>query len=283
MTQVDDTPLVVVFVADLMFTTRIQNVVRGLDYRVQWVGRAADIEGEDVRGVITPGEQIGGKTGRLFELITAWQPALLLFDLSNKAVPWQRWIAALKSSPATRRIPVLAFGSHTNVELMQEAKRVGADAVLARSRFTADMPSLLQKYVRIPEYEAIYTACQEPLAPLARTGIEKFNRGEYYACHDDLEEAWRQDVGSARDLYRGILQVGIAYYQIEKENYRGAVKMLLRVRQWLDPLPDTCRGVNVARLRKDAAAVHEALIDLGPDRIGKFDRNLFYPVLFSEA
>ena len=54
-----------------------------------------------------------------------------------------------------------------------------------------------------------------------------------------LKEAWRQDTGAARDFYRGILQVGIAYYQIERGNYRGAVKMLLRVRQWLDPLPDS--------------------------------------------
>lgn len=283
MTQIEDSPIIVAFVADLMFTTRIQNVIRGLEYRVQWVGQAADIQGEDSGVVVTPGEQLDGKSGRLFDLITAWQPALLLFDLSNTAVPWRRWIATLKSSPATRRIPILAFGPHTNVELMQEASHVGADAVLARSRFTADMPSLLQKYSRIPDYTAIDTACQEPLAALAQSGIEKFNRGEYYACHDDLEEAWRQDESAARDLYRAVLQVGIAYFQIEKENYRGAVKMLLRVRQWLDPLPDSCRGVHIAQLRNDATAVHEALLELGPDQIGEFNRDLFKPILFDEA
>jgi hypothetical protein len=84
-----------------------------------------------------------------------------------------------------------------------------------------------------------------------------------------------QDDGPGRDLYRGILQVGIAYYQIEKGNYRGAVKMLLRVRQWLDPLPDVCRDVDVAKLRADVQRVHEALIALGPDRVGDFDRGLF--------
>jgi predicted metal-dependent hydrolase len=118
---------------------------------------------------------------------------------------------------------------------------------------------------------------------LARSGIEKFNHGEYYACHDDLEEAWRQDDSAARDLYRGILQIGIAYYQIQKGNYRGAVKMLLRVRQWLDPLHDTCRSVDVVQLRDDASAVHEALLSLGPDHIGDFDRNIFKPILFKDA
>lgn len=276
-----DSPLIVAFVDDLMFTTRIQNVVRGLDYRLKWVGQAADIAGDEKGGPLKPGEQLEGKTGQLFELVTEWQPALLLFDLSNTAVPWQHWIALLKSSPATRRIPVVVFGPHTNVELMEEAARAGADAVLARSRFTADMPALLQKYARVPQYEAINSACREPLALLARDGIEKFNRGEYYACHDDLEEAWRQDESAARDLYRAVLQVAIAYYQIDRGNYRGAVKMLLRVRQWLNPLPDLCRGIDIGQLRNDVAAVHEALVRLGPDRINEFDRALFKPVLLA--
>jgi predicted metal-dependent hydrolase len=278
MRQEDNSPLVVAFVADLMFTTKIENVIRGLGYRVEWIAEDADIEGEYRSSQNLPGEPLDGKTGRLFELVTAWQPGLLLFDLANTAVPWQRWIPLLKSSAATRRIPILAFGPHTNVDLMQEATRLGADAVLARSRFTADMPTLLQQYTRTPDFEAIHTACEEPLAPLARSGIEKFNQGQFYACHDDLEEAWRQDAGPARDLYRGILQVGIAYYQIERGNYRGAVKMLLRVRQWLDPLPDTCRGVNVKRLRDDAADVYEALTAVGPEQLDTFDRGLFKPV-----
>jgi hypothetical protein len=275
-----DSPLVVAFVADLMFTTRIQNVVRGLGYRIKWIGEAAEIGGENNGDWNKPGEPLEGRSGRLFELITAWQPAVLIFDLVNQAVPWQHWIAALKSSPATRRIPIVAFGPHTNVELMGEAKRIGADVVLARSRFTADMPAILQKYARIPPQEAIEAACNEPLAPLAREGIEKFNRGEYYACHDDLEEAWRQDESAVRDLYRAIVQVAIAYYQIEKKNYRGAVKMFLRVRQWLNPLPDRCRGIDIAQLREDASVVHESLVGLGPNRIDEFDRNIFKPIHF---
>jgi len=166
--------------------------------------------------------------------------------------------------------------------VMQEAKRVGADLVLARSRFTADMPELLRTNARVPDHAAVDVACAEPLSELGRSGIVKFNEGAFYPSHDDLEEAWQQDTGPARDLYRGILQVGIAYYQIDRGNYRGAVKMLLRVRQWLDMLPDVCRGVDVAQLRRDAAAVHEALVALGPERIAEFDRALFQPVTLQD-
>ncbi len=275
------TPLIIGFVADLMFTTKIENVARHLGYRVQWIENTAVFNTTEAN--LAPeklGEALHGSLGQLFHTITNQQPALLLFDLGNEAIPWHKWIPRLKTSPATRRIPILCYGSHVQVDTMVEAKRVGADEVLARSRFTSDMPNLLQKYVRTPDYEAIRTACQEPLAALARHGIELFNQGEYYQCHDDLEEAWRQDASDGRSLYQGILQVGIALYQIQRGNYRGAVKMLLRLRQWLDPLPDTCRGVHVAALRQNITAIQASLLSLGSDRIEDFDWKIVQPILF---
>jgi hypothetical protein len=140
------------------------------------------------------------------------------------------------------------------------------------------MPALFARYARLPDRTALADACAEPLSDLARAGIELFNQGAYYKCHDALEEAWMRDEGAGRDLYRGVLQVGIAYHQIEQANYRGAVKMLLRARQWLDPLPAVCRGVDVASLRADAARVYEALIALGPEGVDGVDRGLFRPI-----
>ena len=274
-------PIIVAFVADMMFSTKIENVARHLDYRVKWVENTADIGGSYQNAQAEAlGESLQGQGGQLFEKITTWQPALLLFDLSNQAVPWRRWIPLLKSSAATRQIPIMAFGSHMDVDTMQAAKRVGADFVLARSRFVASMPQLLQDHARIPDYDAIVAACRDRLPALVISGIEQFNLGAYYACHDDLEAAWRQDNSAGRDLYRGILQVAVAYFQIERGNYRGGMKMLLRLRKWLDPLPAVCRGVNVAKLRQDAAAVQESLAALGPERINDFDQSLFKSVEF---
>lgn len=272
----ETTPLIVAFVADLMFTPRIAKVAEHIGYRVKWIETADQIGNVELEArPELPGEFLYGREGRLFDQMTLWQPALLLFDLNNAAIPWREWIAALKSAAATRRIPVMCFGSHMDIDTMKAARSVGADAVLARSRFTADMPALFQRYARIPDWAALGVACSEPLSDLALKGIGKFNEGDYYAAHDSLEEAWVMDEGPGRDLYRGMLQVGIAYYQIEHNNYRGAIKMLLRVRQWLDPLPDKCRGVNVARLREDADRVYAALLSLGEGQIGMFNRQLF--------
>lgn len=275
-------PLLIAFVSDLMFTTRIAKVAEHLGYDVEWIESADELGAADPGDLRErPGESLRGREGRLFERLTRAQPALLLFDLNNAAIPWQQWIAALKSSAATRRIPVLCFGPHEDVATMTAARDAGADAVLARSRFTADMPALFQRYAHLPDTTGLAAACAGPLPELARSGIALFNEGKYYACHDALEEAWRQDEGAGRELYQGLLQVGIAYYQIERGNYRGALKMLLRARQWLEPLPAVCRGVDVAGLRADADRVHAALTELDAAGLSEFDRALFRPIVYS--
>lgn len=275
-------PLVIAFVSDLMFTMRISQVIDHIGYEIIWIETAEQIGAiEPDTDPEKPGELLYGREGRLFDRVTAWQPALLLFDLNNAAIPWREWIALLKSAAATRRIPVMCFGPHEDVATMQAARSVGADVVLARSRFTADMPALFQRYARIPDRAGIGLACAEPLSATAREGVNLFNKGEYYAAHDFLESAWVADEGPGRDLYRAILQVGIAYHQIEKGNYRGAVKMLLRVRQWLEPLPDTCREVDVISLRADVDRVYSAVTDLGPERITEFDPGMFGAISIS--
>ena len=272
-------PLIVAFVSDLMFTSKIANVVRHIDFRVEWVETAVSLGStQPTPRPHPPGERLEGQTGALFNQLVQWQPALLLFDLTNQAIPWANWIAALKSSPATRNMPVICFGPHEDVALFTEARRVGADSVFARSRFTTAMPELLQKHANRIDYAALQTSCSDPLPDLASKGIALFNQGKYYQCHDDLEAAWRADTTPARNLYKGILQVGIALYQVERGNYRGAIKMLLRVRQWLDPLPDICRGVHIAPFRANAYQIQDIIMELGPEHLSNFDWALVEPI-----
>ena len=188
----NEKPIIVGFVADLMFTSKIQSVADGINFKMEWIETAASVgEIDPDAPPERPGELLHGREGKLFQQIVAWQPVLILFDLTNKAIPWQKWIPFLKTSPATRRIPILTFGPHEDVTRMKEAKRVGADEVLARSRFFSDMAELFKKHARLPDNEALTTTCNEPLAELAREGIALFNQKEFYKCHDSLEEAWK--------------------------------------------------------------------------------------------
>lgn len=274
----DDTPLVLGFVADLMFAVKIEQAATGLGFQVDWVER-----GEQVVAPLPAGEAaepLDGPAGALIDYVSQRQPNLLIFDLGNQAIPWREWLPLLKSSPATRRIPLMCYGSHVDADTLSIARSCGADAVLARSRFASDLPHLIQKYILLPDFAAIQQGCQAALSEIGLHGLEAFNHGEYFEAHELLETAWNQDPTPAKELYRAILQVAVAYYQIERGNYNGAVKMFQRMRQWFEPLPDECRGVDVKRLRQAAERAYAILLELGRQRIADFDRKYFEPVIY---
>ena len=120
--------------------------------------------------------------------------------------------------------------------------------------------------------------CQGSLHPQAIHGMELFNQGRYFEAHEALEAAWQAESGPVRNLYRGILQVGVVYLHITNHNYPGAIKAYLRCRKWLLLWPETCRGVSVGQLRQDLEAVISALQALGPQQIASFDTSLLKPV-----
>ncbi len=52
--------------------------------------------------------------------------------------------------------------------------------------------------------------------PHAIKGFKLFNLHHYFEAHEELETAWRAEKSWIKEMYRGILQVGVAYYQILK-------------------------------------------------------------------
>lgn len=192
---------------------------------------------------------------------------------------WQRWTSVPKSNAATRRIPVILVSE--DAEQRSQAPKAGADFAFAPSDFLREFPRLLREVARVPDpaiLAELQDDCQGALPPLAQEGVRKFNAGEYYKQHDLFEELWMATESPVRDLYRAILQVGVGYYQIQRGNYRGALKMLQRSVQWLLVLPDECQGVNVKKLREDSFRVREELERLGEGRFHEFDPSLIQGV-----
>lgn len=141
------------------------------------------------------------------------------------------------------------------------------------------MPRIEQEFhVTQQEIEA---GCQGELPPLVIRGLESFNQKNYFEAHEELETAWRAERGPVRELYRGILQVAVAYYHILNENYRGAAKMFIRARTWLGPFPDRCKGIDLVGFRADYYRVEQELHRLGPEKIAWLDRSLMKPVRYS--
>lgn len=124
--------------------------------------------------------------------------------------------------------------------------------------------------------------CDAPLHPKAAEGLRLFNEGKYFEAHEALEVAWLEEKGKVRDLYRGILQVGVAYLHITRGNYRGAIKVHGRSQRWLKGWPNYCRGIDVEGLRRDAEAAINEVLRLGEQRLGEFDLARLKPIRWGE-
>lgn len=121
--------------------------------------------------------------------------------------------------------------------------------------------------------------CNDAPPAALRQGIAQFNRGEFYQCHETLEDAWKAERDPIRQLYQGILQVGVAFHHLRYGNYIGASKLLAIGLSYLRDFAPACLGVDVARFISDVAAVQTTLHALGPTRIGDFDQSTFPTII----
>ncbi len=63
--------------------------------------------------------------------------------------------------------------------------------------------------------------------------FEKFNEGEYYECHDLLEEIWMTEKNNK--FLQGMLQVAVAIYHFQNGNIRGAKMLFNSATNYLIP------------------------------------------------
>ncbi|MBJ6801065.1 DUF309 domain-containing protein [Geomonas propionica] len=118
------------------------------------------------------------------------------------------------------------------------------------------------------------TPCQQAPSPELQQAIEEFNGGEWFECHETLEELWVGEKGELRDFYQGLLQVAVALYHWRNGNFKGAEGLLRRGPDLLMRVSDTCLGVDVARLVAQAGVLREALLALGEARMAELDQAL---------
>ena len=70
-----------------------------------------------------------------------------------------------------------------------------------------------------------------PLKPLAgessfRHGIQLFNDGEFFECHEVLEDLWRPMRGERRLFLQGVIHFAVALYHYQQNNPAGARRQL---------------------------------------------------------
>ena len=120
--------------------------------------------------------------------------------------------------------------------------------------------------------------CSDPTPAGLIAGIERFNAREFYECHEFLEDIWLAEPGEIRTLYQGILQVGVAFYHLSRDNIRGTTSLLETGTAYLRRFRPECMGVNVDKLIRDSLAAYDEINRIGRERLSEFDPGLI-PVI----
>jgi predicted metal-dependent hydrolase len=109
----------------------------------------------------------------------------------------------------------------------------------------------------------------QPAPEPLRVGVHLFNAGEFFECHEVLEDLWREERGPIRELYQGILQVGVGFYHLGRGNHRGAVNLLGYGIARLEKVPKDAHGLDVAALLLAARHARYQLVEGGPERMAE--------------
>ncbi len=112
---------------DLFFSVKMRDTLRHHDMEVTTVRTLAAFE----QRLTASGDE---------------QPALVIVNTATSGVDWE---AAIRAACA-QGLPVLAFGSHMDLEARAKALQAGAQKVVANSKFSSDMPGLVRRMLNEP-------------------------------------------------------------------------------------------------------------------------------------
>jgi hypothetical protein len=112
---------------DLLFAVKIRDTLRH-----------HDMDAITLRSVNTFEQRLSATTGE--------RPALAIVNIATEGVDWESAIRLARQ----HGLPVLAFGSHMDLEARARALQAGAQKVVANSKFSSDMPGLVQRMLTTP-------------------------------------------------------------------------------------------------------------------------------------
>jgi uncharacterized protein len=88
--------------------------------------------------------------------------------------------------------------------------------------------------------------------PLLEKGIHLFNRGEFFECHEVLEEAWTPERDPRRLFLQSLIHVAVGFYHCQRGNPVGASRQLRKALRKLEGYLPVCEGIDTALLFREA-------------------------------
>ncbi|MEB3232472.1 MAG: DUF309 domain-containing protein [Leptolyngbyaceae bacterium] len=98
-------------------------------------------------------------------------------------------------------------------------------------------------------------------------GVEQFNQGEFYACHDTLEAIWMEAMEPDRTFYQGILQIAVGLYHLGNHNWHGCVTLLGEGIRRLQPYHPDYGAIAITPFVADTQALLQELQHAGPEAV----------------
>lgn len=116
-------PTVLVVVSDLLFRSRIDDAARRQGLALRVARSTEQLERHLARGL----------------------PALAIVDLEIDTMDAAAAIRQLRAAAGGAALSIVAYAGHTNVGAIDAGRAAGAEVVLARSGFVAQLPALLER------------------------------------------------------------------------------------------------------------------------------------------
>ena len=122
--------------------------------------------------------------------------------------------------------------------------------------------------------EDCVSRCDEPPSGELLKAFGEFNREDWFACHETLEELWSGSSGEMRNFYQGTLQLAVALHHWRNGNFNGARLLLGSAVDYLKRVGKKCQRIDVAALISAADRFREIMVSLGPGRMADIDVTL---------
>jgi len=119
----NDTKTILVAVSDIFFYTKIRDAFKPAGYKLERLRNTEDWQ----------------------EKVLQSQPVGVIVNMNDDRLNTPDILKALKASPQTESLPVLAFANHEEVGSWKLAKELGIQKVVSRNEFSARTLALFEE------------------------------------------------------------------------------------------------------------------------------------------
>ncbi|HKD65557.1 MAG TPA: DUF309 domain-containing protein [Candidatus Binataceae bacterium] len=109
---------------------------------------------------------------------------------------------------------------------------------------------------------------------LFQQGIDLFNAGQFFECHEVWEQAWLRSAGAEKLFYQGMIQAAVAILHAQRGNLAGSRTLWAKAREKIEHLPSGAVAIELDELRQHLEEFFGRVLSSAgpPDRPPKIKR-----------